>query len=311
MWPEEFKCYHFGIFNQTRFIHMSYANPNYLISTESLSRAMDSEPEQLRIFDVTVTLVPNPPGYKAVSGLSDYQKGHIPSASFLDLPKDFSDPDSEFNFMMPSAEYLQAAYRKMGINDDSKVVFYSTGHPMWATRAWWMLHSSGHKNVTVLDGGFAKWSEEGREVSTEILVIQPGNFTVQLDSTLWADKARTFASISDSDTCTINALSPGVYSGEADMNYGRKGHIENSMNIFYEEVLENGCFRSAEELRALFSDRGVLDKRQVIAYCGGGISATIDALALKLIGYENVSVYDGSMGEWVKDESLPLVTGSE
>tara|TARA_R110002072_G_scaffold1780_1_gene14582 strand:+ start:11235 stop:12110 length:876 start_codon:yes stop_codon:yes gene_type:complete len=290
---------------------MSYANPNYLIPTDDLATAMATEPENLRIFDVTVTLVPSPPGYKAVSGLADYQKGHIAGAQFLDLPKDFSDPDSKFNFMMPTAEYIQAAYRKTGINNESKVIFYSTGHPMWATRAWWMLHSCGHKNVAVLDGGFAKWQSEARVVSTDVVTdIVPGNFTAKLNSSLWADKDKTFAAISDTDTCTINALSPGVYSGEADMNYGRKGHIENSLNIFYEEVLENGCFRSAEELKNLFTSRGVLDKKQVIAYCGGGISATIDALALKLIGYEDVSVYDGSMGEWVRDESLPLITGN-
>ncbi len=290
---------------------MTYAHPDYLTSTSELAELIASGADNLCVFDVTVSLVPNPPGYKAVSGFDDYQGSHIPGAAFLDLMEDFSDKESQFNFMLPSADYLQAAYRAMGVNNDSKVVFYTTGHPMWATRAWWMLHSCGHKNVSVLDGGFAKWNSEGREVSNETHMFVAGNFTVELDANLWADKAKTVAAITDADTCTINALSPGVYSGEAEMNYGRKGHIENSMNIFYEEILSDGCFRSADELREIFSRKGVLDKPRVITYCGGGISATIDALALKLIGHENVSVYDGSMGEWVKDESLPLVLGSE
>ena len=85
----------------------------------------------------------------------------------------------------------------------------------------------------------------------------------------------------------------------------------NYNNVYYDEVLDQGCFRPADELKTLFGDKGVLDKPRVIAYCGGGISATIDALALTLIGHDNVAVYDGSMSEWVMDESLPLVTGHE
>ncbi|MHC4960984.1 MAG: sulfurtransferase, partial [Planctomycetota bacterium] len=264
-----------------------------------------------RLFDVTVKLVPDPPGYKAVSGFEDFQKEHIPGATFLDLSRDFSDTSSRFNFMLPSEAHLQAAYRAAGVSDDSQVVFYSSGHMMWATRAWWMLHSCGHKKVAVLNGSFAKWQQEGRAVTSETSSYPAGDFNVKLDASRWADKARTLAAINDAGTCTINALSPGVYSGEAEMNYGRKGHIENSKNVFYDELLDEGCFRPADVIRRIFAEKGVLGKPSTIAYCGGGISATIDALALKLIGYEDVAVYDGSMGEWASDESLPLVTGPE
>ena len=95
------------------------------------------------------------------------------------------------------------------------------------------------------------------------------------------------------------------------MSYGRKGHIQNSKNVYYDEVLLNGCFKPAAELEELFQAKGVLAKPKVIAYCGGGISATIDALALKLIGHNDVAVYDGSMSEWVKDESLALIIGAD
>ena len=181
---------------------------------------------------------------------------------------------------------------------------------MWATRAWWMLHSCGHTDVAVLDGGFARWQEEGRPCTTEVEPVGEGDFDVHFDAARWADKEQVIAAITDGDTCTINALSPGVYSGEADMNYGRKGHIENSRNVYYDELLDDGCFRPAGEIEALFRAKGVLDKPAVIAYCGGGISATIDALGLSLIGHDNVAVYDGSMSEWVRDENLPLVTGT-
>ncbi|MEM7016690.1 MAG: sulfurtransferase [Pseudomonadota bacterium] len=288
---------------------MTYIQPNYLISTEQLEAALNDSATKLRLFDATVTLIPAATGYRAVSGLDDYQIAHIPDTQFMDLAKDFSDTSSGLGFTLPSAQHLEQAYRNVGIDDDSLVVIYSTGHMMWATRAWWMLHSCGHKNVAVLDGGFAKWQAEGRPVETIEPEFPVGDFSVILNPARWADKAQTAEAISDDDICTINALSPGVYSGEAEMNYGRKGHIENSKNVYYDEVLTNGCFKSAGELKTLFSTKGVLDKPKVIAYCGGGISATIDALALLLIGHEHVAVYDGSMSEWVKDESLALVMG--
>lgn len=180
---------------------------------------------------------------------------------------------------------------------------------MWATRAWWMLHSSGHTNVAVLDGGFAKWTEEDRPVTDEPVSYTDGDFATTFNPARWADQARVIEAINDAGTCTINALSPDVYSGEADHSYGRKGHIENSKNVFYGDVLDKSCFKSAEDLKALFTEKGVLDNPHIIAYCGGGISATIDALALTLIGHPDVAVYDGSMSEWASDETLPLVTG--
>lgn len=290
---------------------MSYSHPEYLISTAQLADAINDPTAKLRLFDVTVTLVPASSGYRAESGIDDFQQAHIPAANFMDLANDFSDTTSGLGFTLPSAEHLQAAYRAAGIDDDSQVVFYSSGHMMWATRAWWMLNSCGHTNVAVLDGGFAKWQAEDRQVEADQTAPAAGNFSVKLAQTYWTDKAQTAAAIDDGDVCTINALSPGVYSGEADMSYGRKGHIENSKNVYYDEVLQDGCFKPAADLEALFKAKGVLDKPKVIAYCGGGISATIDALALKLIGHNDVAVYDGSMSEWVKDESLALITGND
>lgn len=289
---------------------MSYVNSGYLTSTEDLASAIESDKGKLRVYEATVTLVPAEKGYTAQSGLQDYQQAHIPGAAFMDLIKDLSDTTSPFGFTLPSSQDLQTAYQALGIDDDSQVVLYSSGHMMWATRAWWMLHSCGHQNVSVLDGGFRKWQAENRAVNTEASNYSSANMTVNLDQNLWANKEKMKAAIDDSGICTINALSPGVYSGESKMSYGRKGHIENSHNVFYDEVLDKGCFRTADELQKLFTEKGVLDKPKIIAYCGGGISATIDALALKLIGHQAVSVYDGSMSEWASDESLPLVTGA-
>jgi thiosulfate/3-mercaptopyruvate sulfurtransferase len=289
---------------------MAYTHPQHLISTQGLADALSQNAEKLKIFDVTVTLVPKRPGYKAVSGVDDYSTAHIPGSAFMDIGRDFSDTTSGLGFTLPSAEHLQRAYRAAGIDDDSQVVFYSSGHMMWATRAWWMLHSCGHKNVAVLDGGLAKWQAEDRTLSIEGANGKHGEINVQLNADRWTNKAQTAAAIDDGEVCTINTLAPGVFSGDADMHYGRKGHIKNSKNLYYETLMTAGCFKPAAEIKQLFEENGVLEKPRVIAYCGGGISATIDAMALTLIGHENVAIYDGSMSEWAKDEQLPLVTGA-
>lgn len=288
---------------------MGYSQPQYLVSTEMLGDMLD-DPD-LRLFDATVHLVPNPPGYKAVSGLEDYRQGHIPGAAFLDLTKDFSDTTSGFGFTLPSVDQLQSAFRQAGINDESKVVFYSTDHMMWATRAWWLLLTSGHKHVAVLNGGFSQWQSESRATSTESTDYKPGEFNIAFNSAKWADKKAVLDAVSDDSICTINALSPGVYSGEAKMHYGRRGHIENSQNVYYDELMRDGLFKSAEELKQIFTEKNLLGQEKIITYCGGGISATIDTMALSLIGQNNVAVYDGSMSEWVRDESLPLILGEE
>ena len=113
----------------------------------------------------------------------------------------------------------------------------------------------------------------------------------------------------DQSVCTVNALSPEVYAGTGDMHYGRRGHIPGSRNVHYDELLDAGCFKPAPALEAALKDSGMLDAPKVIAYCGGGISATVDAFACLLLGRDGVAVYDGSMSEWVRDESLPLKTG--
>jgi len=290
---------------------LTYLNPQYLTSTEELASMLETETNGLRVFDVNVTLVPKATGYAPVSGIDDYMKAHIPGAAFIDLMNDFSDRTSDFGFMLPSPELLESACRAAGIGTDDQVVIYSSGHMMWATRFWWMLYSCGHKNVSVLDGGFAKWQAEDRMVASEKSVYPSGNFSVELNLDRWADKAGVLAAVKASDVCTINALSPGVYSGDAEMSYGRKGHIENSKNVFYADLLDEGCFRNADALRGIFQSKGVLDKPRVISYCGGGISATIDALGLALIGYDNVAIYDGSMGEWARDKELPLILGAD
>ena len=281
-----------------------------LVSTAWLADHLN-DPD-LRVFDITVHLRPVAGGpYRIESGLADYEAGHVPGAAFLDLPAGLSDPDSKLPFTMPSLDRLAKALGASGIGRTSRVVAYTTTTPMWATRLWWMLRSSGFDNVAVLDGGLAKWRAEGRAVEAGVNRYPPASLALTARPGAWADKAQVLAAVGDGAVCTINALAPSTHAGEGATNYGRKGHIKGSSNVPYAALLgPDGAYREDDTLRELFTAVGAFDRPRVICYCGGGISATMDALALTRLGHPSVAVYDGSMSEWSNDPDMPMETGA-
>src|SRR2546423_11208101 len=141
---------------------------NGLISTAELADILRQA--DLRLFDCTTYLEPAPEGsslpYLAVPGRHSFEAGHIPGADFLDLQGEFSDENTVLRFMMPEAAQLEAAFGRHGVGNGSRVVLYSIGTAMWATRFWWMLKSLGFDGASVLDGGLDKWKAEGRAVET-------------------------------------------------------------------------------------------------------------------------------------------------
>ena len=160
----------------------------------------------LRIFDTAVFLIPAKSGYRADSGLAGYLDGHIPGAAFIDLIRDWSDTTSGLGFTLPSAEVLADAAGASGIDDASEVVLYSSGHMMWATRAWWMLHWLGHDRVRVLNGGLAAWKAAGGTLETGSRTYMPGQVTPRPRSGLFVTLEGMQASL-DAGVCTVNALS--------------------------------------------------------------------------------------------------------
>ncbi len=285
---------------------MSYAHPEYLISPAELAADLDGR----RVLDATVFLSPAPKGgYRVESGLARFQEGHIPGALFLDLIGDASDASAGLGFTLPPVAQLERLFASLGISNDIEVVLYSSGHLMWATRAWWLLRYCGHQRARVLNGGLEAWRDDGHPLSTAAASHPQGTFKAIPDASAFVGREAVLAALGDGDVCTVNALSPEAYAGEGDFSYGRKGHIAGSINLHHEDLLEDGCFKDGEALRRALSAKGLLAAPRVISYCGGGISATIDAFACLLCGKEEVAVYDGSMAEWARDESLPMETG--
>ena len=245
-------------------------------------------------------------------GRHTFEAGHIPGADFLDLQGEFSVPDIELHFMMPATAQLEAAFGRHGVGADSRVVLYSIGTAMWATRFWWMLKSLGFDNVAVLDGGLDTWKAEGRAIETgPAKGYPPATFTAKPRAGYFVDKHETLKASTDRNTVVVNALNPQLHKGLEPSRYGRPGHIPGSVNVSAATLYDPAtkAFVPLADAETKFAAQGVTKDKRVVAYCGGGISATIDLFLLHRLGYDNLTLYDGSMGEWAKDESLPIETG--
>jgi thiosulfate/3-mercaptopyruvate sulfurtransferase len=285
-----------------------------LIGTVELATLLGGS--NLRLFDCTTYLEPTPPGssdpYLAVPGRHTFEAGHIPGADFLDLQGEFSDQTTALRFMMPPTAQLEAAFGRHGIGNGSRVVLYSIGTAMWATRFWWMLRSIGFDNVSVLDGGLDKWKAEGRAIESGAAKgFSPATFTARPRPGYFVGKHDVLAVKGDRNAVVVNALGPQFHKGLEPSRYGRPGRIPGSCNVSAATLLDSQtkAFLPLADAEQKFASAGITKDKRVVAYCGGGISATIDLFQLYRLGYDNLTLYDGSMGEWAKDESLPIETG--
>jgi thiosulfate/3-mercaptopyruvate sulfurtransferase len=285
-----------------------------LITTSELAGILHQR--DLRLFDCTTYLEPAPAGssvpYIVVSGRQTFEAGHIPGANFLDLQNEFSDSATALRFMMPGIGQLETAFGRHGIRNDSRVVLYSIGSPMWATRFWWMLRSLGFDGASVLDGGIDKWTAEGRAIETGLSGgYPPATFSARPRGGYFVGKHDVLAATDDRNTVIVNALGPQFYKGLEPSRYGRPGRIPGSVNVPAATLLDPAtkAFATLADAEKNFTAQGITKDKRVIAYCGGGISATIDLFQLYRLGHDNLTLYDGSMGEWAKDPSLPIETG--
>lgn len=284
-----------------------------LVSTDWLAGRLDRD--DVRAVDATVVL--DLDTWAANSGRRAYDAGHVPGAVFVDLIGELSDPAGDAGlppgvrtYRLPSADRFAAAMERHGIGDGTAVVAYDTTNGMWAARLWWMLRLFGHERVAVLDGGWAAWQAEGRPVSTAAPAPAPARFTARLQRRLLATKEEVEAAVRDGGgTCLVHALTPALFRGEEQAALPRPGRIPGSRNVPFAELYdETGRMRPAAELRARFADVLADDPRRVVTYCGAGIAAAADALALARLGVE-AAVYDGSLVEWASDPSLPMEVG--
>ncbi len=215
--------------------------------------------------------------------------------------------------MMPAVEQLEAAFGRHGIGEGARVVLYSIGTMMWATRFWWMLKALGFDGAAVLDGGFDKWLAEGRPVERgPAKGYPPAVFAAKPRPGRFIGKDKVLAATKDPEFVIVNALGPQFHQGLEPSRYGRPGRIPGSVNVPAATLVDpqGKTFTSLTDAAAKFAAAGVDKDRQVICYCGGGISATVDLFLLHQLGFDNLTLYDGSMGEWAKDSCCRLRKGA-
>jgi thiosulfate/3-mercaptopyruvate sulfurtransferase len=290
---------------------MSFTRPQYLVETDWLAKHLGDP--GLRVLECTVYLHPAdvPGGFRVESGRAKWAESHIPGAGFVDLQEELSDRTSRLRFMMPPAAQFAEAMGRAGVGEGVRVVLYDRAVNMWAARIWWMLRAFGFDDAAVLNGGFRKWTLEGRPVATDAGSGPARTFTPRPRPALVADKAGVLAALGESGTCVLNALTEEQHRGTGGIAYGRPGRIAGSVNVPARELVDpkTHAYLDADALRARFQTAGALDARRVVTYCGGGIAASSDAFVLALLGRDDIAVYDASLSEWAADPTLPMERG--
>jgi thiosulfate/3-mercaptopyruvate sulfurtransferase len=281
---------------------MAYAHPESLISTAWLADHLDAP--DLRVVDGT--------WYMPALGRNaraEYEARHLPGAVFFDIDE-VADAASPLPHMLPSPEKFAARMRKLGIGDGNRVVVYDAHGLMSAPRVWWTLRVFGHPDVAILDGGLPKWLAEGRPVDDHASLPRERHFTARLDHSQVRDKEQLRANLRSRREQLLDARSAARFEArDAEPWPGRRsGHIPGSLNLPFTELLDpaSKALLPADRLKAKYREAGVDLGRPVVATCGSGITASVLAFGLHLLGHPDVAVYDGSWAEWGLPGDTPI-----
>lgn len=276
-----------------------------LLSTAELAALIDG-PNPPVVLDVRWTM-------GDFDDRAEYRRQHLPLAVFLDLDTELAaEPGEGGRHPLPAPTKLQTVLRAAGVNSDSMVVFYDAVDGSIAARAWWLLRWAGHRAVTVLDGGFAAWTAEGRPVTSEVPSPAAGNIDVHPAGmpVLGAEQASRLAR----QGVLLDARAPQRYAGEIEPIDSRAGHVPGAVNApFAAHLGSDRRWRPAAALAEHFSGLGVRPGRPVGAYCGSGVTACSVVLALEHAGLTGedhpAALYVGSWSHYILDPRRPVATG--
>ncbi|GAB3109459.1 sulfurtransferase [Streptomyces calidiresistens] len=240
-------------------------------------------------------------------GREEYERGHLPGAVWIDLETELAGPPGPAGrHPLPDPGVLGDAMRRAGVNEDGHVVVYDGGQGWAAARAWWLLRHAGHERVRVLDGGLARWKGP---LTTGVPDPRPGDFTPRYGAmpVLDADGAARVAR----DGVLLDARAPERYRGDSEPVDPVAGHIPGARSApTTSAVGPDAALLPADELAARFTALGVTPRTETGVYCGSGVSAAQQVLALSLIGVR-AALYPGSWSEWCADPSRPVAVGPE
>jgi len=278
----------------------------HLVSERWLADVGTKDPA-VRIVDVRWYLL-------GKSGRDEYARGHIPGAVFVAL-EDISAHEGPGRHPIPSAEKFTEAMRAAGIGPETHVIAYDDAGGSIAARLLWLLHRYGHTRVSVLDGGLPAWTAAGLALETEVPPPVRGDFVAKLDPSISAiDKIRVDAArarTSSGDVLILDARAADRYRGDLEPVDARPGHIPGAKSAPWPSNTRDGRFKSSAELSEQYRNLGAERASDIIVYCGSGVTACHDWLALKLAGFDGVHLYEGSWSDWAADPTLPAARGDE
>lgn len=249
---------------------------------------------------------------KPESGRVAYEESHIPRAVYLDLEKDLSSPITQHGGRHPLPELDQLAKRlgQSGIQGNSRVVIYDDQGGAMASRLWWLLKYTGHEQAYVMDEGFTAWKNASYPVTDEQPIVIPVPYEIKLkpDKLVLVDEVRE-ALVQGTQTI-IDSREPRRYAGVEEPLDTKAGHIPGAVNYFWKGVLDDsGHWKETETIREHFSD--IPQDAEIIVYCGSGVTACPNVLALEEAGYGNVKLYAGSWSDWISYSENPVATGEK
>jgi len=240
-------------------------------------------------------------------GVEGYRRGHIPGAVYTDLDRELAGPPGPGRHPLPDARVFEAAMRAHGVSRERPVVVYDGGAGAAAARAWWDLRYYGHPDVRVLDGGLAAWRAAVRPLTTEEPAPVAGDFTASpghmplLDA---GDAGRLAA-----EGLLLDARAAPRFRGEVEPVDPVAGHIPGARSLPVAGLLgDSGLLLPADDLRARFEAIGAHPGTTVGAYCGSGVTAAQEVLALAVAGID-AALYVGSWSDWITDPRRPIATG--
>ena len=276
-----------------------------LVSTEWLEAELGAP--DLRIIDATLFLASHGRDARA-----EFEAEHIPGAVFLDL-EEVADSDNPAPHMLPPEAKFASRMQSLGLGDGSRFVVYDNTPLHSSARAWWMLKTFGAHYAAILDGGMPKWKAEGWPVESGRPHVRHAHFSPLFDGREVADKGFVSSILGAGSHELVDARSAGRFTGEeAEPRPGLPvGHIPGSKNLPQAQLFNaDNTWKQGDALRAAFDAAGVDLSRPLVTTCGSGITAAVLLFGARLLGKEDVMLYDGSWSEWGADPATPKATGA-